>query len=90
MSHLKLDDVLRHVSDRRVRAWIRKRISDRDIEDSSYHTLLSHLSHPTHKTYERMLLGLMDEDGCTIGLAVARIGKKRFLRGLARVLAEQD
>jgi hypothetical protein len=34
-----------------------------------------------------MLYGLMEEDGCTIGIAVARIGKEEFLKGLAEVLS---
>jgi hypothetical protein len=64
-------------------------MSDRDLEESSYHTLLLHLNHPEHKTYERMLYGLMEEDGCTIGIAVARIGKEEFLKGLAEVLSKR-
>jgi hypothetical protein len=86
----RLDELLHSISDHDVRVWMRKRMSDRDLEHSSFHTLFAHLNHPNHKTYERMLRGLMDEDGCTIAIAVVRMGKERFLSGIAKLLAEQD
>lgn len=86
----RLERVIHHVHDREVRRWMRKEMSDSDFDNLSFHSLFSHLSHPGHKTYERILRGLMDEDGQTIGLGMARIGKERFLRGLARMLAEQE